>query len=63
MTRVNKGRIGRIGMEDGIEVNITLYGKTKTTTMSIPEWLEVRDAQYGVAPLDSITYDMLNEFT
>jgi len=50
-------------MKDGIEINITLNGKTKTTTMSISDWLEARDAQYGIYPLDATTYDMLNEFT
>lgn len=48
-------------MNDGIQVTITQNGKSKTTTMDIATWLETRDAQYGVAPLDSVTYDMLRE--
>lgn len=46
-------------MKDGIQITVTKNGKTKTTTMNIEKWMEERDAQYGIAPIDSKVYDML----
>jgi hypothetical protein len=46
-------------MKDGIQIIVTKYGKTETTTMDIEKWMEERDAQYGIAPIDSKVYDMV----
>ena len=46
-------------MKDGIQITVTKNGKTKTTTMDVEKWMEERDAQYGIAPIDSKVYDML----
>tara|TARA_B110000977_G_C10873281_1_gene414510 strand:+ start:628 stop:816 length:189 start_codon:yes stop_codon:yes gene_type:complete len=47
------------GMRDGIQIIVTKNGKTKATTMDIEKWIEERDAQDGIAPLDSKVYDMV----
>ena len=41
-------------MNDTIEINVTINGETKTKTISIGEWTEQRDAQFGESPCDSI---------
>lgn len=46
-----------------IEVSVTTHMKTKTFKMTISEWLELRDAQFGVSPLDEKVGDLLNQFT
>jgi hypothetical protein len=46
-----------------IEVSVTNHMKTKTFKMTISEWLELRDAQFGVSPLDEKVGDLLNQFT
>ena len=47
--------------KDGIEINVTKNGVTKTTHMSIDEWYEETDAQYGIAPSDSAIRVMIEE--
>ena len=61
--RVLVGLLKNKDMKDGIQVTITQNGKTKTTTMDVAKWLEERDGQFGVAPLDEVAYDMLKELS
>lgn len=46
-----------------IEVSITVHMKTKTFKMEVSEWLKLRDAQFGVAPLDEKVYELLSQYT
>tara|TARA_B110000238_G_scaffold127317_1_gene137467 strand:+ start:98 stop:256 length:159 start_codon:yes stop_codon:yes gene_type:complete len=46
-------------MRDGIQIIVTKNGKTKATTMDVEKWMEERDAQDGIAPIDSKVYDMV----
>ena len=46
-----------------IEVSITIHMKTKTFKMEVSEWLKLRDAQFGVAPLDEKVYELLSQYT
>ena len=46
-------------MNDTIEINVTINGETTTKTISIGEWTEQRDAQFGESPCDNIVEDIL----
>jgi hypothetical protein len=46
-----------------IEVSVTNHFKTKTFKITIGEWLELRDAQFGVSPIDEKVGELLNQFT
>ena len=46
-----------------IEVKITNHMKTKTFKMEISEWCKLRDAQFGVSPIDEKIGELLNQFT
>ena len=48
-------------IKDIIKITITYKGKTKTTIVGVAKWLELRDARFGVAPLDEVTYDTFRE--
>jgi hypothetical protein len=50
-------------MKSEIQVSVTLYGKTKTFTMSVSEWRKNRDAQFGVSPCDEKVGELLSQFT
>lgn len=50
-------------MKSEIEINVTLYGKTKTFKMGVDKWLDQRDAQFGVSPCDEKVGELLSEFT
>jgi hypothetical protein len=50
-------------MKSEIQINVTLYGKTKTLTMSVDEWYKNRDAQFGVSPCDEKVGELLSQFT
>jgi len=45
-----------------IEVTVTTQTNSETFKMSISEWLELRDAQFGVAPIDDKIGTLLNPF-
>lgn len=44
-----------------IEVKVTIGGEITTFTMTVEEWVEKRDAQFGVAPLDDELYKIISD--
>ena len=41
-------------MNDSIEINVTIGGNTITKNLSVQEWYDTRDAQFGDSPCDNI---------
>jgi len=41
-------------MNDSIEINVTIGGNTVTKNLSVQEWYNTRDAQFGDSPCDDI---------
>jgi len=41
-------------MNDSIEINVTIGGNTVTKNLSVQEWYNTRDAQFGDSPCDNI---------